>query len=858
MRLAAVVVALLLSAPALAQRIERADKTCNDASVTCLFAASSSEGGAATTALALAGNPNDCSANQYATTIAASGDLSCAQVAFSELSGSATDTQIPNNITIDLAATATALAANGGNCSAGQYPLGVDAAGAVESCTADDDAPEAGDMPAGSNQTTFTIDADNTGGSEPANGAGYRIEGGSGDVTALYDATDNQLDFAGAASGYTFDAAVVANVTGNVTGNASTATALASNPTDCSANQFANAIAANGNLTCAGLVDGDIPAAIARDSEVPSLETDPGVPLLALADLGDLCAGSESTRRNAGDTANECFTPGDITSVGTCTSGACTLTLGTDTDGNYAGSASEGGPATTALALNANGGNCSAGNYPLGVDASGAVETCTADDDVPESGDFGALTGGAGITNTAGTLATASTEAAFLADGGTTSLTCGSSAGGKMQVMDDGTIEYCDGATTSVLRTLKAFGPLIEADEMAVTLTPETGQTIDLNTHDATLKLATVTGAPGTAVIQLDASADTLEWDTGGGDRSAVDRETAQTISGAKTFSAATTASGGLAGQTEVSVGGATINAATYAALYLDDAVSVDGAFGAFAMMRSASTVTLDGDGVLPQWIQHSDTYTSPTNEVRSVTLPFATFEEASTISLNSNAGAASAAGLNAFFARPTFNRSGTANASCTGSGAPVACCTGSGTGNCTATYTTGRSFYSGPTVTGAQTTVTTYVHFTGADMAGTGVNTTQLFLDVPALAKATTNIGIRNASTLVETPPSAQAITAVGNTITVASAYKTISANGNYTLTSTPTIADGQSGQVVTIRNVDTGTDVVTLQDQGTLASSNLRLGANTRALGPRDSIRLRYDSTVGDWVEEGFFDVL
>lgn len=34
------------------------------------------------------------------------------------------------------AGTATALAANGANCSAGQYPLGVDASGAVESCTA--------------------------------------------------------------------------------------------------------------------------------------------------------------------------------------------------------------------------------------------------------------------------------------------------------------------------------------------------------------------------------------------------------------------------------------------------------------------------------------------------------------------------------------------------------------------------------------------------------------------------------------------------------------------------------------------------------------------------------------------------
>jgi hypothetical protein len=35
------------------------------------------------------------------------------------------------------ASTATALSANGDNCPAGQYPLGVDASGAVESCTAD-------------------------------------------------------------------------------------------------------------------------------------------------------------------------------------------------------------------------------------------------------------------------------------------------------------------------------------------------------------------------------------------------------------------------------------------------------------------------------------------------------------------------------------------------------------------------------------------------------------------------------------------------------------------------------------------------------------------------------------------------
>lgn len=86
------------------------------------------------TATALAANPADCSAGQYANAINASGALTCAQALFSELGGSVTDAQVPNNITINLAATATALAANGANCSAGQAPLGVDASGAVEGC----------------------------------------------------------------------------------------------------------------------------------------------------------------------------------------------------------------------------------------------------------------------------------------------------------------------------------------------------------------------------------------------------------------------------------------------------------------------------------------------------------------------------------------------------------------------------------------------------------------------------------------------------------------------------------------------------------------------------------------------------
>ena len=60
-----------------------------------------------------------------------------------------------------------------------------------------------------------------------------------------------------------------ANPQTSVSGNAGTATALAANPTDCSANQFANAIAANGNLTCAALTDSDVPDSITVSNYLP-------------------------------------------------------------------------------------------------------------------------------------------------------------------------------------------------------------------------------------------------------------------------------------------------------------------------------------------------------------------------------------------------------------------------------------------------------------------------------------------------------------------------------------------------------------------------------------------------------------
>lgn len=62
---------------------------------------------------------SSCSAGQVVTAVSAAGVATCS----ASISGFN-------------AGTATALAANGANCSAGNYPLGVDASGAVENCTA--------------------------------------------------------------------------------------------------------------------------------------------------------------------------------------------------------------------------------------------------------------------------------------------------------------------------------------------------------------------------------------------------------------------------------------------------------------------------------------------------------------------------------------------------------------------------------------------------------------------------------------------------------------------------------------------------------------------------------------------------
>lgn len=84
-----------------------------------------------------------------------------------------------------------------------------------------------------------------------------------------------------------------------------------------------------------------------------------------------------------------CTTPAGTTYTGTypvvVTGSVLSLAFGTTTSNTWAGTqtftnqitGSISGNAGTATALASNGANCSAGSYPLGVDASGAVESCT-------------------------------------------------------------------------------------------------------------------------------------------------------------------------------------------------------------------------------------------------------------------------------------------------------------------------------------------------------------------------------------------------------------------------------------------------------------------------------------------------
>lgn len=100
--------------------------------------------------------------------------------------------------------------------------------------------------------------------------------------------------------------------------------------------------------------------------------------------------------------------------------------------------------------------------------------------------------------------------------------------------------------------------------------------------------------------------------------------------------------------------------------------------------------------------------------------------------------------------------------------------------------------------------------------------------------------------------PLTTQVINAVGDTILANSALVVLNPDGDYTLTSAPTIADGTIGQIMYIICDNAEANTVTVQDQDSLGSSNLQLGATSRAISGKDILTLIFDGT--DWIEQAY----
>lgn len=176
-------------------------------------------------------------------------------------------------------------------------------------------------------------------------------------------------------------------------------------------------------------------------------------------------------------------------------------------------------------------------------------------------------------------------------------------------------------------------------------------------------------------------------------------------------------------------------------------------------------------------------------------------------------------------------------------------------------TQLAGVGFYWAPAVgtdnyadDGASVTVTTMTGVSIQDTAnaggaGTEAVTTQIGVDIAALSFGGTNIGIRNADTTVYTPCSQTSLTS-GFTISPDCTVIEIGTSGNFNYTSSTStaITAGVAGQILTLINVDSNSNTITMDNTG----GNIELaGAADYAMGINDTLTLVYSSTRSLWLE-------
>jgi hypothetical protein len=264
-------------------------------------------------------------------------------------------------------ATASALANNGSNASAGQAITGVDAAGNAE----------------GAFDVATQVELDAHSGSASAHSA---TSTNTADRIVLRDGSG---DFA------------ARNITADLTGNADTATALAANPTDCGAGEYANTIAANGDLTCAQVALSELSgtSAVVKTDQtnvygaflqnfaaasirLPNSNTPP-----ATCTVGDIYFDADASSGNniLGCTATDTWTlqgdgggagTGDVTDVWGCASGDCSALTAASGDTFDATLADSSKPATLTSSLP---GTCAEGQMHQDSDSGGSeMYVCTA------------------------------------------------------------------------------------------------------------------------------------------------------------------------------------------------------------------------------------------------------------------------------------------------------------------------------------------------------------------------------------------------------------------------------------------------------------------------------------------------
>lgn len=249
--------------------------------------------------------------------------------------GALVDDDIPNNITITLASTATSLAANGSNCTAGNYATGVDASGNSEGCT---------DATTEINSAISTHAGVATAHHTAPTSATF-AENGSDELTGESLGTacaENQILKANATGGLDCAADAGGTEVNDLETDGANGIADTEIPIGTGAGTV-NYVAISGDATVANTGALTIAAdsvALGTDTTgnyVASATADQGLLLTGTegASLGFIdCAANEVLKRNAGDTAWECSadsTGGSptFTDIATGTNTTATMTVGT-------------------------------------------------------------------------------------------------------------------------------------------------------------------------------------------------------------------------------------------------------------------------------------------------------------------------------------------------------------------------------------------------------------------------------------------------------------------------------------------------------------------------------------------------